>query len=133
MDLVIHCLAIIEVKHCTAVERACARPILVRIHLMYEATRTTKLDNMRLGADMRLEDLVAAYAYRRVQIAHFIHVCHIGYCKQTWHSACRFHMPVTQLEPEIRQDDSIDRMQSRRSHLPDDSWVVVHILSCVLR
>ena len=46
---------------------------------------------------MTLQDLLAAYYYRRVQAAVALHVCRLGYCRQKWDQPCKFGLPCTEV------------------------------------
>ncbi len=85
------------------------------------------------GSVMTLVDVVAAYYYRALQIAKYVHVCKLGHCRQSWADACRFDLPA--LGTSLQQSLDAERGWTLpvRRYLPDDAFLKVHILDLTIR
>ena len=109
-------------------------PFLQRVKsLMQTRHQIAKRGDLHFEDPMQLEDLLAAYYYRAVQIALFIHKHLLGYCKHRVDDPCRFHLPRTEVCTTQHLNEETDRVEPLCRYLPDDRNVKVHILSIVLR
>ena len=86
------------------------------------------------GVPGMVEDLVAGFYYRTLQIEMpVIHVCKLGYCKTSWKSPCKRNLPTTQIEPQQRFDETLQRVIAQKRHLEDDARVLTHSVPLLAR
>ena len=97
----------------------------------FKASRSLK--DMRFTSPMTVEDLLAAYYYRSLQVHQVVHVCKLGYCRASWASKCKFHLPWETVVEGLYLDDELQRQIPRRSNLDDDAWIKVHSLPLLVR
>ena len=86
------------------------------------------------GAPCSVEDLVAGFYYRTLQIEMpVIHTCKLGYCKASWNSPCKRNLPATEIEPQLRFDNNVGRAVAQKRHLDDDARVLTHSVPLLAR
>ena len=96
-------------------------PFLQRVKsLMQTRHQIAKRGDLHFEDPMQLEDLLAAYYYRAVQIALFIHKHLLGYCKHRVDDPCRFHLPRTEVCTTQHLSEETDRVEPLCRYLPDD-------------
>ena len=77
-------------------------------------------------------DTLVAYYFRRVQIQWTIHRCSSNYCKADGRCSCRFDFPFQEPCGEQQHNETRDRIDHIRRHIPDDQRVSAHNLETLV-
>ena len=57
----------------------------------YDSKRTT------MSSPMHVNDMLAAYFYRKVQASVAVHVCQVGYCRKSKTEPCKYRLPAEEI------------------------------------
>ena len=105
-------------------------PFLERVRTALEMA--TDCQKLKHGDAMTLDDIIVCYYFRALQSGVFPHTCKLGHCRKSWSEPCKRNLPATETCFSMKQDDETERQCYVRRHLPDDAWMVPHILEILV-
>ena len=83
----------------TAFQVKCDGSLLERLRRVLEVVGSEAKSTF--DKPMTLQDLLAAFYYRKVQAEVALHVCRLGYCRQKWDQPYKFGLPCTEVFVEF--------------------------------